>query len=95
MKAGFKTTEFWLSLLAIVIPVIEGLQHFPSPWIALPAAAIAGAYSLSRSQAKKAESAAAAIAASVAPSVLAAQKAAQLPTFGAMTQAELDASRVK
>lgn len=89
VKAGVKTSEFWLSVLAMAMPLISSLQGFPSPWVSLPAAAIAGAYALSRSQAKKAAPIL------VAPSVLAAQQdaAAQLPAFGAMTKDELNAAR--
>lgn len=35
MKPGYKTTEFWVTLLSIIVPaVMPGLQISPDVWMA-------------------------------------------------------------
>lgn len=55
-KPGYKTTEFWLTLILIVGGVLDETNawHFmPHNWAAIGMAVVAGAYSLSRGKAKQ------------------------------------------
>jgi hypothetical protein len=50
MKAGWRTTEFWVSLGGVVLPqVIEGL---PAPWRAALSVGAGAVYALARGLAK-------------------------------------------
>jgi len=57
-KPGYKTTEFWLSLTAILVSSLVGAGVFPAGSIALSIATVAGAtltslgYSAARTKAK-------------------------------------------
>ncbi len=80
MKPGWKTSEFWLSLLGMAMPLVATLQAVPNPWVALPAAGVAAVYAASRAATKKADALAAAhVAANTSP---------VLGAFGAATPAE-------
>ena len=50
MKNGWKTSEFWLSLLGLIATQADGLKD--DPRLATPAAIIVGAYALARGFAK-------------------------------------------
>ena len=54
MKAGFKTTEFWLSIATTAAALLGAVADvFPSKWAALIMAVSTGLYTISRGMAKK------------------------------------------
>lgn len=53
-KKGYKTTEFWLTILGLVVVNVNGLvMSLPDKYQAIASAILAGLYALSRGQAKK------------------------------------------
>lgn len=56
MKKGLFTTEFWLSLLSVVLPsALQGLEGSSDPVLAAIGAAVAGIYTASRAVVKAIE----------------------------------------
>lgn len=54
MKAGYKTTEFWVAVSAMVASVIAAIQgYLPAEAAAWAGAVIAGLYAFSRGLAKQ------------------------------------------
>ncbi len=54
MKPGYKTTEFWISLLAAIVPVVGPVAQQVGPQTSAWVGAIAAAgYALSRGLAKQ------------------------------------------
>ena len=54
MKQGYKTTEFWVTLLAIIASVLVASDDLlESRWSGLSAALASGLYAISRSLAKR------------------------------------------
>lgn len=52
-KAGYKTTEFWLAVIGLLIVNLNGLvMTLPDKYQAIATAAIAAFYAVSRGQAK-------------------------------------------
>jgi len=53
-KAGYKTTEFWLTVLGLIAVNLNGVvMTLPDKYQAIGSAILAGLYALSRGQAKK------------------------------------------
>ena len=53
MKPGYKTTEFWLTLVTTLITILGALQQvLPAKYAALSVSLVAGLYSVSRGIAK-------------------------------------------
>lgn len=53
-KKGYKTTEFWLTVLGLVVVNVNGLVlTLPDKYQAIATAVLGGLYALSRGQAKK------------------------------------------
>lgn len=53
-KAGYKTTEFWLTVLGLVAVNLNGVvMTLPDRYQAIASAILAGLYALARGQAKK------------------------------------------
>jgi hypothetical protein len=50
MKPGYKTTEFWMSLISILAPMVIG--GLSAPWSVVVPVVGAGAYSIARGLAK-------------------------------------------
>ncbi len=54
IKSGYKTTEFWLGVVAICVPLVAALLGHPLPAeTVLPVAAVASIYMFVRALAKK------------------------------------------
>lgn len=51
-KSGFRTTEFWVSILAAVLVVVDGIP-LPEKYEGIVTALIAAAYAISRGIAKQ------------------------------------------
>lgn len=55
MSEGYKSSEFFVSLLALIVPaIIHALQGASDPIIAAIGGIVASAYTISRTQVKKA-----------------------------------------
>lgn len=53
-KKGYRTTEFWLTILGLVVVNVNGLVlTLPDKYQAIATGILAGLYALSRGQAKK------------------------------------------
>lgn len=49
IKSGFKSSEFWVSIAAMVLPyVVSALQSAPNPWVAGAGAVVAAVYTYVR-----------------------------------------------
>ena len=54
MKTGYKTTEFWVTVLAILASVLVASDDILEPrWSGLAASLASGLYAISRSLAKR------------------------------------------
>lgn len=79
---GVKTSEFWMSLLSILIPAIaQAFSSSSDPRLLAAGVAVSGAYTLGRSAVKVAGEVRAAAETKAAV-------AAALPAFGGMTTSE-------
>lgn len=53
MKSGYKTTEFWITIITIANSIVSQYgQLIPPPWGLVVAAVIGSAYTISRGLAK-------------------------------------------
>jgi len=53
MKPGYKTTEFWLSLAAVMLAAaLSYLQSIPAEWAVISASVVSIVYTLLRSSLK-------------------------------------------
>lgn len=85
---GVKTSEFWLSLLSVLIPAIaQAFSSSSDPRLLAAGVAVTGMYTLGRSAVK--------VAGEVRQAAVSKAAAAALPPFGGMTASERLAAAAK